>query len=72
VWEDVVALFRAANGMTKKVKNIIHRGLRWPPTNKSYTIILDIVSSLYNIDTIEHVKKAVSLQGDGELVVKEV
>ncbi len=35
-------------------------------------IDLDIVSSFYNIDTIEHVKKAMSLQGDGELVVEEV
>ncbi len=39
VWEDVVASFRVANGMTKKVENKIHRGLRWPLTNKSHTTI---------------------------------
>ncbi len=38
----------------------------------SMAIDLDIVSSLYNVNTIEHVKKALSVQGDGELVVKEV
>ncbi len=28
---------------------------------------LDVIPSLYNIDTVEHVKKTLSFQGDGNL-----
>ena len=40
--------------------------------NLGMAINLDIVPSLYNIDTVKHVKKSLSLDWDRELVVKEV